>query len=232
MKIQKAIAGLAAIAALTATAAMPSMASSTFASATTIFSNFQYTSGSTGGLKVAQTNQFSSDALPALSNSTGNLNFTGLKNSGTVETVIAGVEYGENLTGGTFTLVNGANTLLTGTFTSAIMQGYVVASNDDASVSFFGVAYTGGSYFTAAEGLGYANPGGLSLALLSNTHLALNHAGTYFSNFNASGTGTFGATPPVVPEPGTVASFTIGALGLCVLMLRGRKVRSMNGLAA
>jgi len=234
MKIQKAIASLAAIAALTATVAMPSMASTTFASATTILHDFSYTGGPTGGLVVGQNHNFSSTALPASNDSGGDLSFTGLQNSGTAIDLNAGILWGQALTGGTFTLHHGATTYLTGTYTNAFMQGFTIANNPDASVSFFGVVYTGGSYFTQAQGLGYTNPGDLSLALLSDAPLAI--SGSYFQNFVASGTGTFGATPPVVhtgtPEPGTVVSFSIGALGLCALILRGRKTRGMSGLSA
>jgi len=238
MKIQKTIATFAAMAALTVTAVMPTMAATTFASATTLIDVLHYDQSTPGGLSVVSgTGQFTSTALPAFNDINDTLAFTGLQNNGAAFSDISGFFWNQILTGGTFTLTDEdtSTVLLSGTFSGADMGGLVLPGpgNKDASVSFFDVTYTGGTYFTAAQGLGYSNPGDLSLALLSDNPLTIVSTpdGSRFGSFDASGTGTFGATlnEQSTPEPGTVASFLIGALGLCALVLRGRKTFRTNG---
>jgi hypothetical protein len=234
MNIRKYMTGLAAAAAIFATSAVPSMAqSSTFASATTLFSVFSYTPSATGGITVTSggATKFTSTAQPNLSNTGDTLSFTGLQNIGAVYT-LDNVFYNQALTGGTFTLKNGATTLLSGTFAEGILGGFVADNNKDANISFLNVTYTGGTYWTTAEHvLDFSNPGALSVALLSTRNLAVakNGAGILrFVSFGASGTGTFGAEE-LTPEPAAVLPFLFGALGLAALVLRKRRFLGANG---
>jgi len=235
MEVRKLLTGITAAVALLATTAAPSMADSqTFASATSIFSVFSYSSSNSGKVIVtpANTTHFTSTALPGFNDINDTLSFTGLQNVGDA-LVSAGVFYNQGLTGGTFSLKHGATTLLSGTFTQGVLGAIIGFGNKDANISFLGVAYTGGTYWTAAQGLGFLNPGDLSLALLSNTPLASVNVpgGVRIASFNASGTGTFGATQ-LLPEPGSVMPFVIGVLGLGVLAFRGRKNLQLRNTVA
>jgi len=142
----------------------------------------------------------------------------------------------ESLTGGTFTITSGANTLLAGGFTSSGL----VASSGSQTVSFLSnnVTYTGGSKLALA-GLTAGDSGSFSLSFADSVHnpakpalgVAIDGAG-YIESFSTDGVGgTFSGTHTVgnpggpgnpVPEPGSVAVLMIGGMFLLGAALRRR----------
>jgi hypothetical protein len=233
MNIKKLVAGLVASAALVAVVSGPTLAlSNTFASTTTLGNYFSYSSSNSGGLSVlaAGATHFTSTALPTFNDSGDTFSFSGLQNVGNATTG-NNVVYDQNLSGGTFTLKQGATTLLTGVFTGADLDAIVGFGNKGANVNFQGVNYTGGTYWTAAQALTFVNPGDFSLELLSSTPISLINVpgGKRFHGFSGSGTGTFAANQ-LAPEPATVATFAFGVLGLAALIIRKRKTSHSGGL--
>ena len=137
----------------------------------------------------------------------------------------------QGLGAGTFSLTNGSNTLLTGTFTGGNIL-TVVSGSTTAGITntVNNVTYTGGSYFTKS---GLLNPGSFSTTITSVTPSPKIGADGYLTGFTSAGTTNFSATiPAAVPEPATVAPFIMGGLGLMGLAFRARKTRRSNGAAA
>ena len=136
--------------------------------------------------------------------------------------------------GGTFTILasnaayttSGA-TLLTGKFGKSELIGLGTAAT---LIDFENVDYTGGSDLTAflAANGGTSASGTFTLGLTGITpSIPIPFSGPTFPSFSGQGsTATFDATS-AVPEPGTVASFGFGAIGLLGLMVRARKGRAV-----
>jgi hypothetical protein len=152
--------------------------------------------------------------------------FSGLANVGFLSNT-AGNTWEQDLTGGTFTLWSSTNVaLISGVFSDAKLDGTIDGVSSNYLLSFSGVNYNGGAWWTDAQNAGYTNPGAITLTLLSG--VAANKSGAVgfqrFNPFTAHGSGNLDVTPPpAVPEPGSVVGFVVGALGLCVLALRARR---------
>lgn len=234
MNMKKAILGLVASVAVAVTLAAPSHAQGqqTFASITGAGAGssnvFTYNSGAAGGFSITPGAQFLASFLPTFTtNGPATVTFTGLTNVGTVSGAgTVSNPYTQELSGGSFDVVSGGSTLLTGTFGGGnLLEGVSGASTAAITNQLNNVTYTGGSYFTSS---GLSNPGSFSISMTSVTP-AVGVSGGYINSFKAGGTGTFSATS-AVPEPATVVPFTLGGLGLLGLIVR--KSRRTNGAAA
>ncbi|MBV9850609.1 MAG: PEP-CTERM sorting domain-containing protein [Armatimonadetes bacterium] len=128
--------------------------------------------------------------------------------------------------GGSFTIYDStqilANALLTGTFAGSQAT---IGGSTGSVLNFDSVTYTGGSDLTTflASHPGSGATGGFSLSLSAvspTVSVPLNASA--FPAFHATGSvGTFDAT--AVPEPGPIALFAIGGMGLAGLGLRARR---------
>ena len=138
-----------------------------------------------------------------------------------------GVSTQELLGPGTFTITGGGNTLLSGTFGNSLLSASNGSSsatvslmtnsvNYDAFDTFFpaGFSLTGGSLGVTITGAHSGNANGIIVTAPEGT----------ISDFSGNDGINF-AAPRTVPEPGTVASFALGGLGLLGLAVRGRKSR-------
>lgn len=136
---------------------------------------------------------------------------TGLAASGPAGSLFGSV--GQQLSAGTFALKSGLTTLLSGTVdTSATLFG----SSTSGSVTSNNVTYTGGTIFTAFQGVGGVATGGeLSFTLL-NIAPALTVTNGNIDSFAASVNGQFSG---VIPEPSALGLLAPAAL----VLVRRRK---------
>lgn len=186
---------------------------------------FSYVTGAAGGLNISTsaTVFLANSSLPVTPQVDATVVFTGLNNVGTV----SGIE--QTLSGGTFTITQngGGPVLLQGTFTGATL--FAVGPTGGVFQSTMqSVTYTGGTYFAAS---GLDNPGNLSFNFTSVSPTPT-IVGGYYTNFNASGSGTFSASLAAVPEPGEYAVMGMAGLTVCGLIVRARRRRSVGGMAA
>jgi hypothetical protein len=148
---------------------------------------------------------------------------SGLTNVGTLSstTVAGGTTYTQTLTGSSgtpgFTLtyagptevVNGititnGETLLSGTYDGSTLAATIptggVSTTASVRETLNGLNYSGGLFFTLAQGQGLANPGAFSFDLTSvatiggPANITVNSTGTAFNPFTAGGAGTSGQT--------------------------------------
>ncbi|BDI29817.1 hypothetical protein CCAX7_18680 [Capsulimonas corticalis] len=123
----------------------------------------------------------------------------------------------ENLSGGSFSVTNGATNLLSGSFVGSSLS----AAKGSQTVTFLSntVTYSGGTKLTAA-GLFPNDPGSFSFSFANSNHTGSQGiliSGGYISSFKSKGVGgTFSGTHfiPPVPEPGSVAILMIGGMFL------------------
>jgi len=226
MKFRTVLASLAAAATLAVALVIPASAGTTFAGYSMLPAAFTY-DGSKLIVTAAGNNTVSSTTIFGGNDVGDTLSFSAgsLVNIGTLQA--SGFGSSQLLTGGSFSLKQGINTLLTGTFDLSVLQAIPNLNQKFASLGFVNVAFTGGSYWTTATSQvpPFFNPGDISISLLSTTAITSN--GTNFDPFNASSSGTFSAENS--PEPASVITFAFGAIGLVALVLRGRKSqRTMN----
>lgn len=244
MNINKAIGcilGSLAMGALVATPSFASGAQATFATvsgqgpATGAGSNvFAFSGGSTGTFSTTPGAVFlASTTDGTFIDPSATLTFFGLSATGTATgTGTVTNPYTESLSGGSFALVKGTTTLLSGTFGSSnVLEAFTTGSAATITDTLNDVVYTSGTEYFVESGL--QNPGSFSLSMTSvHPTPGLDSSG-YLTAFKAGGTGTFSAkTPLPTPEPATVAPFVLGGLGLLGLAFRARKTRRTNGAAA
>lgn len=121
------------------------------------------------------------------------ISLTGLTATGVAGSLFGSV--GQQLTAGTFTLSQGNTVLLTGNVSSAAT---LFGSSTSGSVTSNDITYTGGTIFTAFQGVGGVATGGeLSFTLL-NISPALSVVSGNVSSFAASVNGQFSG---IIPEP-------------------------------
>jgi len=228
MMIKKVITGLVALAAFGLAAVSPANAVAIQFGGTvsTGGTPFSYTPGL--GVTVNSLSNFASvETITPFDFQPGShWSFTGMSDIGFLDT--SGVDPVQNMTGGTFTLMNNTNTtlLVSGIFTSSTLSGAVNGINPNIHLNLAGVTFTGGTWWNDALAFGLVNPGSLALNLTSGLPIAKSGApgSEKFVAFTASGAGNLTAQQPAaVPEPGSVVAFVFGALGLCVLALRARR---------
>jgi hypothetical protein len=234
MKIQKAIGGLAAAIALTVVATGAAQANTAFAGFTDVSpsaGDYTYTGGNggsfssnAGGFGVVATGPLgAADIFPGAVFVFGPVTANDTVNRNTTD---GGVTFTDTapFTGGTFTLYGDpakATVLLSGSFAGAKITA-TEGSTSGNTINFAGddVTYTGGLYYNQILA---ANPGlssvigNFSLSL-SGVSPAFGVTGNYLNAFTAQGgAGTFdytGSQIQPVPEPGTIATLSMGALGL------------------
>ena len=152
---------------------------------------------------------------------------------GPISEITPVVNNGATFGGGNFTITASdagyttpGATLLAGYFGKSELIGLGTAAT---LIDFENVTYTSGSDLTAflAANGGTSATGTFTLGLTGiNPSIPFPYSGPAFPSFSGQGsTATFDATPAAVPEPGTVASFGFGGLGLLGLMVRARKAR-------
>lgn len=190
---------------------------------------FVYTGGAGGGLTLTAGNfdaQLDVPKVATLINNPAVITFTGLQNLGAASTASLGVGtfFDQALTGGMFTVSDATTSqlLLSGTFSGADLSGTVGSSQAGVNTNFKNVAYTGGSYATAAGITLNGTPKDSFNFSLINTNPNLSVSNGTLSSFNSAGNGQFtGETlPSTVPEPATVVPFLFGGFGLLALAIR------------
>ena len=153
---------------------------------------------------------------------------------GPIKEVTPVILNGATFSGGSFTITSSnaaytlpGTTLLSGNFGMSELIGVGTGAT---LLDFENVTYTGGSDLTAflAANGGSSATGTFTLGLTGiNPSIPFPYNGPTFPSFSGQGsTATFDATS-AVPEPGTVASFGFGGLGLLGLMVRARKGRAV-----
>lgn len=196
--------------------------------------SFTYTGGPGGGLSASGGSGFTATYdLPAgttVPYDNSSLTFTGLSNVGTTST--SGSLFDQILSAGTFNIVNGTTTLLSGSFTGADLMGKTGASTKSASLNtdLYNVTYTGGKFFTDS-GVSKIDPNNsLSFSFL-NIPNGLSVSNGSLNSFTASGSGQFqgDVAASTVPEPATIVPFVLGGLALLGLVVR--KTRRVSGAA-
>ena len=136
---------------------------------------------------------------------------TGLTAVGSAGSLFGSV--GQELGAGTFTLKSGLTVLLAGTVNSPAT---LFGSSTSGSVTSNNVTYTGGTIFTAFQGVGGVATGGeLSFSLLNITP-ALSVTAGNLNTFAASVTGQFSG---IIPEPSALGLLAPAAL----VLVRRRK---------
>lgn len=199
---------------------------------------FTYTGGAGGGLTLTPGNfdaQLDVPKVATLINNPAVVTFTGLQNLGAASTAPlgGGTFFDQVLTGGMFTVSDATTNqlLLSGSFSGAELSGAVGSSQAGVNTNFRDVAYTGGSYATAAGITLNGTPKDAFNFSLINTSMNLSVNNGVLSSFNSAGNGQFtGETlPAAVPEPATVVPFLFGGLGLLALAVRRtRKAASIT----
>lgn len=240
MNLRKIISAALGALALGATLTAPSRAQQqTFAGVNALGNGYAYSS--TTGFSVPGPLFFSVQSFPAAAASAqlATVTFTGLTNNGYV-TNTTGSTYAQNLDGGTFVVTaaspGGAyaqgTVLLEGSFSSAVLSGSIGSTTGGIQTQFNNVTYgganNGGVYFTSS---GLFSPGAFSIGLTSITpalSLVGSPGGQRFSDFVASGAGTFSAAT-VAPEPGMVSFASLSGLSLLGLLGRARFRRRTGG---
>ena len=206
--------------------------------------SFTYTSGAGNGLVLTSPAGFYATLdIPTPGtqfNNPATVIFTpgSLVNSGITTTTTSGgqMSFTQGLTGGGFTIYNGSGTsgtvLLTGTFQGANLTGVVNSIQAGVDTNFMNVAYTGGSYLSAAGMLTGSQPGDKFNFSLIPVTPALGVTGNTLNSFSSAGNGQFTGVlrPATVPEPASIIPFALGGLGL--LGLIARKTRRTGGAAA
>jgi hypothetical protein len=200
---------------------------------------FIYTGGAGGGLTLTSGNFDAQLDVPKVATQINNpaiVTFTGLQNLGAASTIpLGGITFfDQTLTGGMFTVTDAATNqlLLSGTFAGADLTGAVGSSQAGVNTDFKNVAYTGGSYASAAGITLNGTPKDSFNFSLINTTPNLSVSSGVLSSFTSAGNGQFtGEVPPAaVPEPATVVPFLFGGLGLLALAVR--KTRKAAGVPA
>jgi hypothetical protein len=216
MTTQKFIAG--ALFAATALAAAATAQAATILGSSTggTSPNVFYTSG--GTVTASDTNAQYRDRVAGTTANGVSFSLTG----GTPGTYDSTTETLNFTGGGSFSY----GTLLSGTFGAATLHLQSVDPTLGGSFQFVSnnVTFTGGS-----DQHGFTS-GAISLEALNAFDLSggtnLVNGTTGFNSFTATdGVTINGVSPSATPEPGTVASFGIGGIGLLGLMLRARKAR-------
>ncbi len=139
----------------------------------------------------------------------------------------AGPSTQELLGPGTFSIVNGGSTLLSGTFAESLLTATNGASSATVNLLTNSVNYDAiDTFFPAGFSL---NNGVLGITITaahsgSANGIVVSSTDGTISDF-AGNDGINFAAPRAVPEPGTVASFALGGLGLLALAVRARKPR-------
>ncbi|BDI29816.1 hypothetical protein CCAX7_18670 [Capsulimonas corticalis] len=142
----------------------------------------------------------------------------------------------ENLSGGSFSVVNGSGTLVSGTFTGSSFS--TIPGSQTVTFLSNTVTYTGGSKLAPA-GLVPTDTGSFSFSFANSNHTGssgVKVTGGYIDSFTTDGVGgTFSGTPGSggghgpgnpVPEPGSVAVLMIGGMFLLGAALRRRPAAS------
>jgi len=195
---------------------------------------FTFTGGVGGGIVTSPVQAYSmAPNLPLDLNTVLSINGV----TETAPTVTNGNVVSAAFSGGSFSLVDGPTTLLSGTFTGSSLDYDIVSGSGAGSgansplYSMEGITYTGGTYLTDWETVNGEGPpvtGTGNLSLSAATPPASTGAGGYFAAFTSDDvTGTWDAagTPlnTSVPEPSAMAAMAIGGIGLLGMMVVARR---------
>ncbi len=198
---------------------------------------FIYTGGSGGGLTLTPGNFDASLDVPSVGTQISNpatILFTGLNNVGSTSTATIGGNtfFNQALSGGGFSILDGSQVLLSGTFTGASLSGAEGSTLAGVATNFSGVSYTGGLYASEANITLNGTPVDTFNFQLINSKPSLTVTDGALASFNSAGSGQFTGTQevPAVPEPATVVPFLVGGLGLLALAVR--KTRKSASITA
>lgn len=221
-KVMTGVMGVVALAAMSGSAAMADKIGSV---STSTPDTVVFTSSGLGGTTDALNVTYVDGAwLPFAGHGLGAtpVKFT-LSATGGSSTSLGGSDLKENFTSGTFSIMNGATDVLSGTFTGGVM------TTVTPSLGFSSATYDLGSASLGADG----PIGSGSLEFVFDPGQGFDTTGGYLHNFTASDSATFsGVTAAAVPEPATVAPFALGGLGLIGMAFRARKAKQAGGLTA
>lgn len=195
---------------------------------------FIYTGGPGGGLTLTPGNFDASLDVPVVGTQVSNpatVLFTGLSNVGSTSTAMLGGRtlFDQALSGGGFSILDGSQVLLSGTFTGAQLTGTEGSTLANVATNFEGVSYTGGLYASDSNIILNGTPVDTFNFQLINSKPSLTVTNGVLNSFKSAGSGQFTGTQaaPAVPEPATVVPFLFGGLGLLALAVRkARKAAS------
>ena len=225
MQFTKVMTGLMSVAALTALSGSAAMADKIGSVSTSTPDTVVFTSSGLGGTTDAlNVTYVDGNWSPNAGHGAGAapVKFS-LSATGGSSTSLGGSDLKETFTSGTFSIMNGATDVLSGTFKGGVLTSF------NPSLGFSSATYDLGSAALGADG----SLGSGSLEFVFDPGQGFNTTGGYLHNFTASDSATFSGVPAsAVPEPATVAPFALGGLGLFALAFRARKTKHANCLSA